>query len=300
MPAALNPQDPMASGVPIVPSAEAWQAMTEAARERFLDEATLALQRESALTPEGFPHFFNKNRAYNVLRDPFDRVGRGIFLACELPVFYPGVSPFAPDLIAVVDVDSVPARESRRRWVVATENRGIDLALEILFDGDRQKDLGRNVELFASLGISDYFVYDVLRRRLHGFRRLDGAYREIRPRGTALWSGILGMELDLVEDMLTFSIGGASVPASPERLGRRERIAERLNSRVAEAEASVQAERSRADQALLDLEAERARALAQEARADQALAQLEGERQARLALEAQLAALLAERSNRNG
>jgi hypothetical protein len=294
MPAALNPQDPMASGVPIVPSAEAWQAMTEAARERFLDEATLALQRESALTPEGFPHFFNKNRAYNVLRDHFDRVGRGIFPACELPVFYPGVSPFAPDLIAVVDVDSVPARESRRRWVVATENRGI------LFDGDRQKDLGRNVELFASLGISEYFVYDVLRRRLHGFRRLDGAYREIRPRGTALWSGILGMELDLVEDMLTFSIGGASVPASPERLGRMERIAERLNSRVAEAEASVQAERSRADQALLDLEAERARALAQEARADQALAQLEGERQARLALEAQLAALLAERSNRNG
>jgi hypothetical protein len=79
-----------------------------------------------------------------------------------------------------------------------------------------------------------------------------------------------------------------------------ERIAERLNSRVAEAEASVQAERSRADQALLDLESERARALAQEARADQALALLEGERQARLALEAQLAALLAERSNRNG
>jgi hypothetical protein len=140
----------------------------------------------------------------------------------------------------------------------------------------------------------------VLRRRLHGFRLLDGAYREIRPRGTALWSGILGMELDLVEDMLTFSIGGASVPASPELLGRMERIAERLNSRVAEAEASVQAERSRADQALLDLEAERARALVHEARADQALAQLEGERQARLALEAQLAALLAERSNRNG
>jgi hypothetical protein len=46
------------------------------------------------------------------------------------------------------------------------------------------------------------------------------------------------MELDLVEDRLTFSIGGASVPASPERLGRMERIAERLNSRVAEAEAS--------------------------------------------------------------
>ena len=90
----------------------------------------------------------------DVLRDPFDRVGRGIVRACEPPDFYPGVSPFAPDLIDVVDVGSVPARASRRRWGVATETRGIDLAREILIDGDRQKDHGRNVELLASLGIS--------------------------------------------------------------------------------------------------------------------------------------------------
>jgi hypothetical protein len=89
-----------------------------------------------------------------VRRDLFDRVGRGNFLACERPDFYPGVSPFAPDLIAVVDVGSVPARASRRRWGVANETRGIDHALEIRFDGDRQKDHGRNVDLFASLGIS--------------------------------------------------------------------------------------------------------------------------------------------------
>jgi hypothetical protein len=89
-----------------------------------------------------------------VRRDPFDRVGRGIVLFCDRPVFYPGVSPFAPDLIAVVDVGSVPARASRRRWGVATETRWIDLALEILFDGDRQKDHVRSVDLFASLGIS--------------------------------------------------------------------------------------------------------------------------------------------------
>jgi hypothetical protein len=89
-----------------------------------------------------------------VLRDLFDRVGRGIVLACERPDFYPGVSPFAPDLIAVVDVGSVPARASLRRWGVANETCGIDLALEIRFDGDRQKDLGRNIDLFVSLGIS--------------------------------------------------------------------------------------------------------------------------------------------------
>ena len=54
---------PLESDVPITPSAEAWLAMSEAARDRFVEEASLALEREAALMPEGFPHFYNKNRA---------------------------------------------------------------------------------------------------------------------------------------------------------------------------------------------------------------------------------------------
>jgi len=149
---------PLESDVPITPSAEAWLAMSEAARDRFVEEASLALEREAARMPEGFPHFYNKNRAYNLLRDHFDRAGRSLFLACELPVLYPGAPVFAPDLIAVVDVEPEGAAERRMCWSVAVEKRGVDLALEIVMAGDRAKDLGRNVQLFAQLGITEYFV----------------------------------------------------------------------------------------------------------------------------------------------
>lgn len=273
---------PLESDVPTTPSAEAWLAMSEAARDRFVEEASLALEREAALIPEGFPHFYNKNRAYNLLRDHFDRAGRSLFLACELPVLCPGAPVFAPDLIAVVDVEPEGAAERRMCWSVAVEKRGVDLALEIVMAGDRTKDLGRNVQLFAKLGIPEYFVYDRLRQRLHGFRLLDGAYRSIRPRGTALWSGVLGLELDVVDGALAFLFHGALLVGAAELLGRMERIAEQLNSRAGEAE-------DRYEQSQAEAQAARTRSA-------QLQAEVEAERAARLGLEAQLAALLAERA----
>ena len=287
---------PVEGEVPIAPSAEAWRAMSAEARDRFVEGACLALEREAALMPEGFPHFYNKNRAYNLLRDHFDRGGRSIFLACELPVLYPGAPVFAPDLIAVVDVEPEGAAERRMCWSVAVEQRGVDLALEIVMAGDRVKDLDLNVRRFAQLGITEYFVYDRLRQRLHGFRLLDGAYRSIRPRGTALWSGVLGLELDVVDGALAFLFHGALLVGAAELLGRMERIAEQLNSRAGEAEdrfeqAQAEAQAARTQAALLQAEVEAA--LARDA---QLRAEIEAERAARLALEAQIASLLAERA----
>ncbi len=287
---------PVEGEVPIAPSAEAWRAMSAEARDRFVEGACLALEREAALMPEGFPHFYNKNRAYNLLRDHFDRGGRSIFLACELPVLYPGAPVFAPDLIAVIDVEPEGAAERRMCWSVAVEQRGVDLAIEIVMAGDRVKDLDLNVRRFAQLGITEYFVYDRLRQRLHGFRLLDGAYRSIRPRGTALWSGVLGMDLDIVDGALSFSINGALLVGAAGMLRRLERSVEQMNSRAGEAEDRYEQAQAEAQAARIEAAQSRAEAEAERERAAQSRAEAEAERAARIALEAQLAALRAERA----
>ena len=79
-----------------------------------------------------------------------------MYLACELPVYYPGERMFAPDVIAVMDVEP----HSRMRWVVSAEGKGLDFALEVHVAGERRKDLERNVERFARLGIREYFLFD--------------------------------------------------------------------------------------------------------------------------------------------
>ena len=58
--------------------------------------------------------------------------------------------------------------DERMAWVVAEEERGIDLALEVFHKEDRQKDLVEDVERFARIGISEYFVYD------RGYQELKG------------------------------------------------------------------------------------------------------------------------------
>jgi hypothetical protein len=57
----------------------------------------------------------------------FRRTGRKIYLSSELAIFYPGERRFAPDLLAVADVDP----HERSSWVVAAEGKGLDFVLEI-------------------------------------------------------------------------------------------------------------------------------------------------------------------------
>src|SRR5262249_53210615 len=60
--------------------------------------------------------------------------------------------------------------DERMAWVVADEGKGPDLLLEVLHQGNRDKDLVNNVRDYARLGVREYFVYDRLRVRLYGYR----------------------------------------------------------------------------------------------------------------------------------
>src|SRR5271156_4739834 len=128
-----------------------------------------ALSDPVAAMSEGRPHRKAKSRALDALSLHFRSTGRVVYLAEEMAVLYPGEKPFSPDLLAVIDV-AEPEDDERMSWVVADEGKGLDLVIEVLHKGDRDKDLVENVARYAHLGIPEYFVYDHGRQQIHGFR----------------------------------------------------------------------------------------------------------------------------------
>lgn len=102
--------------------------------------------------PEGDRHFQAKSRTLDALRGYYARQRRRIYLAAELPNSYPAEPRFAPDLLAVLDVED----HLRDKWVVSAEGRGLDWAMEVHVGGDRKKDAERNVTRYARLGIPEY------------------------------------------------------------------------------------------------------------------------------------------------
>lgn len=244
--------------------------MSPKAREDFLDEANMALGAETLRLAEGSPHIESKFAAFQVLRDHFNRIGRQIYIKPELAVHYPGSPVFAPDLLAVLDVADPGIADTRTAWVVVEERKGIDLVLEVLHLGDRRKDLFDNVTTFAGHGISEYFVYDRLKQRLHGWRLptpYARTYQPIPPRGGAFRSAVLGLDLEVAEERLCFSDSGSRILSSTEMVARLHTIVDELSQRA-------DAEAARAESEAARAETEAARAEAAERRIAELLARL--------------------------
>lgn len=72
--------------------------------------------------PEGDLHFQAKTRTLDALRGYFARQRRRIYLAAELPIYYPAEPRFAPDLLAVLEAED----HLRDKWVVSAEGKGLD------------------------------------------------------------------------------------------------------------------------------------------------------------------------------
>ena len=263
----VNPDDPRA------PPQDIWEQLSPEERARVVDSLPSEFPASEATPPEGDPHYEAKSRTREVLGSFFSRIGRKVYLACELPVYYPGEPMFAPDVIAVVDVEP----HSRMRWMVSTEGKGVDLALEVHVAGERRKDLERNVERYARLGIREYFVFDRGRLRLSGWRLEEGrrVYRPILPQHGLYPSEVLGLDLQVDDERLRFYMGGAALPEAPEMIARLEHMVERVEASRAELEQQlVEEARLRAEEARLRAEETQRREDA-ERRLAEALAELE-------------------------
>ncbi len=279
---------------PRAPTQAAWDAMTPAEREAVVDALPTYIPREYLSTPpEGDDHVDAAVGTRDTLRMFYERTGRKLYVGAGVSVFYPNEDSFAPDVIAVEEVEP----HNRTRWVVSAEGKGVDLALEVFIHGDRKKDLERNVRLYAGYGIREYFIFDRGRRRLLGYRLPSpGArmYEPIVPQGGRLPSRVLGFELKLEGARLRFYSGTARVLDQSEIILTLEESVEAAAvareeeaERRAEAEARVKEEAERRAEAEARAKEEAERRAEAEARASEA-------ERARVEVEAELAAALAE------
>jgi Uma2 family endonuclease len=250
--AAVRAVLPQPAHVPVGPSVERWRAMSAAERDRFFADVFAAFDVPAEAMAEGRPHRRAKSAAFDALTLHFRSTGRMIYVADELAVIYPGEPTFLPDLLAVLDVPQPdPDEDERMAWVVADEGKGPDLILEVLHQGNRDKDLVKNVGEYARLGIQEYFVYDRLRFKLYGYRlaRPGAGYQELRPRLGRLTSAVLGLDLALVGRRLRFFTGAAELPNSEEFIEQLSKMMEGIEARAQQAEAQAQQAEAQAQQA---------------------------------------------------
>jgi primosomal replication protein N len=169
-----------------------------------------------------------------------------VYISGNLPVYYPSERMFSPDVIAVTDV--LP--HSRESWIVSQEgNRGLDFALEVIVSGRRRKDLRDNVERYARLNISEYFVYDRSRSALHGYRLTQPLrYERLVPQTGYYSSHVLGLELGIEGGQLRFACGGAPLPNASELIGKLGALITDGEQRALELEAALEEEQHRREE----------------------------------------------------
>lgn len=255
--------------LPRAPSQAAWDAMTPAERAATIDDLPLMLplahiiQRGMA---EGDEHLETRYHARDTLRRWYRSRERRVYVGSEMAVYYPGEEAASPDVFAVRDVPT----HWRKSWVVTEEGKGVEWILEVLASGRRAKDLDRNVVRYASLGVLDYFVFDIRTRRLHAWRQAAPGvrrYEPIRKTGDSFASLVLGLELLVVGRKLRFRQGTSELLTAED-------LIERLEETVAELAVNVEEQSIRAEQETARAERETARADKEAARAAAAEAEL--------------------------
>jgi Uma2 family endonuclease len=218
---------------PRAPTQEEWEALSPEERARVVEALPHWIPDAELSPPEGDLHFQGKVKALDTLRGHFTRQRRRVYLAAELPVYYPGEKCFAPDLLVVLDADG----HERGKWVVSAEGKGLDFVLEVHVGGRRKKDARNNVERYARLGIPEYFIYDRRRNRLLGYRLPTPQAREYVPleaRTEGSTSEQLGLRLRLEEGRLRFYAGQERLLEPEETIARLELLTEGLQRRADE------------------------------------------------------------------
>lgn len=262
-----DPLDPRA------PSSEVWERMTPEQQEQVVAMLPARVPEHLA-PPEGDLHRKAKETAVDALDGFFRAARRRVYVTSEIAVYYPNEPLFAPDVMAVLDVEP----HDRSSWIVSREGKGLDFVLEVHVAGDFSKDHVKNVERYARLGIREYFLYDRARSSLHGYRLPTSGrlvYERIVPQLGRYTSSVLGLDLALIEGKLRFLFGEATLPQTAEILNRVGAMLndvmdhkDALERMLAEERSALEAERSA-------LEAERAAREAAEAKLAEALALIE-------------------------
>ncbi len=208
-----------------------------------------------------------------------------VYVSGDILMYYVEGDPrksVSPDVLVAFGL----GKKERQTYLVWVEGKSPDFAMEFSSKTTYNKDLTDKMELYASLGIQDYFLYDAeglyLPSALMGFSLVDSVYVPLSgDRNGGLHSAVLGLDFH-VEDVglgLYDPVVGAwlQTPAESALARAEQEAAARLQetARADTAEAHAEQEAAARQQ-----EAERADVA--EARAEQETAARQQEAAARL------------------
>ncbi len=207
-----------------VPTQLEWEQMTESEKVERETNIISALEREFNLMGETTIHFEARASATEVLRRYYGNQEKKVFIASDLHTLYPGEQAFYPDLLVVFDVDD----HHRRSWNVLREKKGLDFALEILSKATRRNDQVKKLNLFARLGIPEYFLFDPDNYTIRGYHltqhahKKHQAYEDIKAdTSKRVFSRMLGLHLTIEDYKLRFVVSeGLEIPFGDELINR--------------------------------------------------------------------------------
>ena len=191
----------------------------------------------------------------SALRWWFEKRGRAdVHVGSNSFLYYEQGNPravVAPDVYVVVGAPAY-LRDTYLLW---NEPKGPDFVLEVTSASTRRDDERRKRDVYAALGVSEYFLYDpraeYLTPPLQGWRLREGEYRalpavtELAGRAVAVASEVLGLEfrderearmvrlrdLRTGRDLLTYE--------ESERAREEEAVARRLEAKARKQEATA-------------------------------------------------------------
>ena len=160
----------------------------------------------------------------------------------------PDRTAVSPDVFVSFGVGQKP-RRTYKSW---EEGKPPDFVMEFSSKGTFQTDLGRKVSIYASMGIPEYFLYDVDRRYLPvplmGFRLVDKdkeakrVYAEIpMDADGGLFSEVLGLSFHLLDEGLgVYDVAAGQWLKTPEEAALAR--AEQAEQRTEQAEQRIEIE----------------------------------------------------------
>lgn len=168
-----------------------------------------------------------------------------VYISGDILMYYKQGDPrksIAPDVLVCFGINP----KLRRTYKIWEEGKAPDFVMEFSSESTYHKDLGEKMEIYASLDIQDYFLYDAeglyLPSPLMGFTLVNGNYVAISPDEHG---GLRSAVLDL-----DFRLQGAEIriydPIANEWV---QTLAERETTRAETAEARAETAEARAETA---------------------------------------------------
>ncbi len=177
-----------------------------------------------------------------------------VYISGDIMMYYREGDPrksISPDVLVCFGINP----KLRRTYRIWEEGKAPDFVMEFSSKSTYDKDLGEKMDVYASLGIQDYFLYDAeglyLPSPLMGFTLVDGVYVAIPPgeRGGFRVS-VLDLDFHLRDGEIAIydPVAGEWVQTRAERTETAEARAAQEATRAETAEARAETAETRAEQ----------------------------------------------------